>query len=360
MSFLDDFRKLQLSTPRIALQFSQSENSEYTNYAFKNKNCYLVFGSHYNEDCYHLQYCYADKDCVDCDRTDKSELAYECTFCSNLYNSNYLFNCFTCSDCEYGFDLVNCKNCFLSAGLRNAEYCIKNQPVPKELYAQKVRELQSILSSKQLLNELEKVKMTVPQVAVIQRNCENCLGSLLENCKNSLYCFSGTDLEDCIYLQTIAHHIKDSVDCDSIGYDPCELLYECIGITGSINCNFCYASWHNSDLEYCELVFNSHHCFGCIARNHAEYEILNQKYPKDEWFKRVAEIKDELRKQGFYGKWLLPSTYPYEDTIAPLYFSWFISFLKIPRYISRTLNIPQWHDRANRRSVPLGLLHIHG
>ena len=140
MSFADEFKKLQLSRPRIALQMSNSENSAYTNYAFKNKNCYLVFGSHYNEDCYYLQYCYADKDSCDNDKIDKSE-----------------------------------------------------------------------------------------------------------------------------------------------------------------------------------LVFNSHHCFGCISRNHAEYEILNKKYSKEEWFKRVAEIKKELKREKLYGNWILPSTYPYEDTIAPLY-----------------------------------------
>lgn len=320
MSFVEEFRKLQLTMPRIALQFSQSENSEYTNYAFKNKNCYLVFGSHYNEDCYHLQYCYADRDCMDCDRTDKSELCYECTFCSNLYNCNYLFNCFTCSDCEYGFDLVNCRNSFLCAGLRNVEYHIQNKPVGREKYQEEVARLKSTFTPKQFLGELEKVRQSVPQVAIVQRNCEHCLGSYLENCKNLFACYNATNAEDCFYMQTIAHNVKDSCDCDSIGYDLSELLYECIGNSGNVNCNFCYASWHNHDLEYCELVFNSHHCFGCISRNHAEYEILNKKYSKEEWFKKVAEIKDELRDQRLYGKWLLPSTYPYEDTIAPLHY----------------------------------------
>lgn len=320
MSFVDDFKRLQLTQPRISLQFSQSENSEYTNYAFKNKNCYLVFGSHYNEDCYHLQYCYADKDCADCDRADKSELCYECVFCSNLYNCNYLLNSFTCSDCEFGYDLVNCKNCFLCAGLRNVEYHIQNKPVFKEEYNKIKAVYKANNSAKELLAKLDEVRLTIPHVAFIQKNCENCLGSYLENSKNLFFCYNATSAEDCFHMSTIAHHVKDSCDCDSIGYDPSELLYECIGNSGNTNCNFCHASWHNSDLEYCEQVFNSHHCFGCISRNHAEYEILNQKYSKEDWFKKVAQIKEELKRQGLYGEWLLPSTYPYEDTIAPLYY----------------------------------------
>ncbi len=320
MSFLEDFKRLQLEMPRIALQFSNSENSDYTNYAFKNKNCYLVFGSHYNEDTLYGQYVYKNVSCADCDRVDEAELCYESSYCSNIYNCNYLFNCFSSSDCEYGFDLVNCKNCFLSAGLRTKEYHIQNKPVPKERYAAEVKRWKETHTVQQLLDELEKVRRTVPHIAVIQKNCENCVGSFLENCKNCFDCYNGTNLEDCLYMKTIAHAAKDCVDCDSIGYDPSELLYECIGNSGNVNCNFCYASWHNSDLEYCEQVFNSKHCFGCISRSHAEYEILNKKYSPEEYFKKVGEIKDELRREGMYGKWLLPSTYPYEDTIAPLYF----------------------------------------
>lgn len=319
MSFVDEFRKLQLRQPRISLQFSQSENSDYTNYAFKNKNCYLVFGSHYNEDCYYNQYTYADKDCIDCDTVEKSELTYESTYCGNLYNCNYLFDCYTCSDCEFGFDLVNCRNCFLSAGLRNVEYHIQNKPVPKEKYKEEVKKWKTTHTTKQLLDELEKIKRLVPHAAMIQKNCENCFGSFLENSKDCFAAYRAVNIEDCFYIER-ANATKDSMDCDNIGYDPSEVLHECIGINGGMNLNFCYACWHSSDLEYCELVFNSHHCFGCISRNHAEYEILNVKYSKDDWFKKVREIKEVLKREGLYGKWLLPSAYPYEDTIAPLYF----------------------------------------
>lgn len=320
MSFVDDFKKLQLSQPRIALVASDSENSDYTNYAYKNKNCYLVFGSHYNEDSFHLQYCYADKDCMDSDRLDKSELSYECVFCSNLYNCNYLSGSFTCSDCEFGYDLVNCKNCFLCTGLRNAEYHINNKPVPKEEFNEIKKSYKEKQSEKELIDELVKVRLTVPHIALVQKNCESCMGSYLENSKNIFACYNTTGSEDCFYMSTIAHHVKDSCDCDSIGYDPSELLYESIGINGGVNFNFCNACWHSSDLEYCEQVFNSHHCFGCISRSHAEFEILNRKYPKEEWHKRVAEIKAELKREKLYGQWILPSSYPYEDTIAPLYF----------------------------------------
>ena len=161
MSFLEEFRELHLSSPRIALQMSDSFNSDYTNYAFKNENCYLVFGSHYNEYCYYLQYCYSDKDCVDSDYTDKSTLAYECTFCANIYDCDYLFNCFTCSDCEFGFDLVNCQNCFLCANLRNSSYRIRNKQVPKEKYHEEIASLKLKYSQEELLEEYFNFKLAI-------------------------------------------------------------------------------------------------------------------------------------------------------------------------------------------------------
>jgi len=320
MSFVEDFKKLQLSQPRIALVASDSENSDYTNYAYKNKNCYLVFGGHYNEDTFYGQYTWRDTDCVDCDKVGESELCYECTFGSNLYNCDFLYNCFSSSDCEFGYDLVNCRNCFLCAGLRNAEYFIKNKQVSKDEYKNAVKKLKSEKSAQKSLDELSELRHTIPHVNLLQKNCENCMGTFLENSKNCFYTFNATNAEDSMYMATNNDAVKDSMDCDCIGYDPSELLYECIGNSGNNNCNFCYACWHNSDLEYCEQVFNSKHCFGCISRSHAEYEILNKKYKKEEWFKRVAEIKAELKSENLYGKWLLPSSYPYEDTIAPLYF----------------------------------------
>lgn len=136
--FVEDLKKLQARQPRIALVSSDSENSAYTNYAYKNKNCYLVFGGHYNEDTLYSQYPYKNISCTDCDRVERSELCYECIVGSNLYNCNYLYNCFSSSDCEFGFDLVNCRNCFLSAWLRNVEYHILNKAVPKETYKKEV------------------------------------------------------------------------------------------------------------------------------------------------------------------------------------------------------------------------------
>lgn len=54
---------------------------------------------------------------------------------------------------------------------------------------------------------------------------------------------------------------------------------------------------------------------------HAEYEILNKKYSKEDYFKRLDEIKKELLSQNQWGQMWIPSTYPHEDTLAATYYS---------------------------------------
>ncbi|MEK7528784.1 MAG: hypothetical protein AAB592_03375, partial [Patescibacteria group bacterium] len=59
----------------------------------------------------------------------------------------------------------------------------------------------------------------------------------------------------------------------------------------------------------CAQVFNSHDCFMCVGINHTEYRILNQPYQKEEYFKRVLETTDAMKKDGTWGKWFA-SAYP--------------------------------------------------
>ena len=82
-SFFPQFAELTKKVPRIALVNKQSENSEYGNYAFANKNCYLIFGSHYEEDCLFSRYSTKNKDCTDYFWLYGSELCYEAAFSAN-------------------------------------------------------------------------------------------------------------------------------------------------------------------------------------------------------------------------------------------------------------------------------------
>lgn len=53
--FFPQFKELSLATPRPSLftDYLHDENSEYTNFAGRNKDCYLIFDSDENRDCYY-------------------------------------------------------------------------------------------------------------------------------------------------------------------------------------------------------------------------------------------------------------------------------------------------------------------
>ena len=57
-SFFDQLRELYYDVPKfnVTSNFLLDKNSDYTNYAGSNKNCYFTFGADFNEDCYYDLY----------------------------------------------------------------------------------------------------------------------------------------------------------------------------------------------------------------------------------------------------------------------------------------------------------------
>ena len=248
-------------------------------------------------------------------------MLYECILCDKCYNCSFSSYLIACSDADFCWDLSNCTNCFLCTGMQNAHYCILNEKLSPEKYHEKKKKLLENHSVKELLDMLNDLRRRVPQRMLFQKNSENCVGPDIRNSKNMFYSFAAKNSEDCMYTMRHVNNVKDSVDIECAAADPSEELYNCIGTSGVHNIMCCCVAWFSHDLYYCQQIWNSHDLLGCIARNHAEYEILNVKYPKEEYFKKKAEIEDQLRAEGLWGKIWFDSTYPYQDTLAALYYA---------------------------------------
>lgn len=191
-----------------------------------------------------------------------------------------------------------------------------NEKLPKEVYEKKLKEYLSSDGLKKAKKKFEELQSRTARVFSRQINCENVAGDYLVNTKNCVACYDAKETEDCLY-QDRPIMAKDSVDCSNL-YDHCELDYMVMSAIRSVNCNFCFLIDFCHDCEYCINCFNSQHLFGCISRNHAEYEILNQKYSPEKWFKKVREIKEQMKKDATYGT-MFDSDFPYEDSIAQEY-----------------------------------------
>ncbi len=307
-NFFERLQSLRESRPHPSILTLRSENSDYCPYHAAGKNCYRIVGHVQSEDCYYGFWLGVSRDCTDCSFTEKSELCYECVDIQECYNCNFSRDCLHCSDCNFCYDCKSCQNCFGCVNLRNKQYHIFNEPYAKDEYFEKVRQLkQSYLRLDQPPAEFAHLQATLPRIAMQGFNNENVMGDHIFNSKNAFYCFDVSNQEDTMYIYN-SIQMKDSMDLNysSLGTELCYMCHS--GVT-LFNSNFCSISWYSQNLEYCEYVFNSHDCFGCVSRNHAEYEILNQKYSKDEYFKKVAQIKDELRADGSYGRWWWETPY---------------------------------------------------
>jgi len=315
MNYFQQILELQSKSPRPGMSTLKSVNSDYTSHCSECKNCYLLIGSERDEDCLYGNWLYYCRDCVDSDFLFKCELCHECTDCENCYNLNFCQDCTTCTDCSLCYDCKGCKNCFGCAGLRNKEFCAFNKQYSHEEYIKKLSELKNA-DNKNNMQDFEEIKLKTPRLFAHVADNENSPGDYIYHCKNSYACFDGKKLEDCFYM-TSSIECKDCADMAN-SYFGCELSYEVMSSIELYNCNFSNFCYNSRDLEYCEWCFNCSNCFGCFYLQHKQFYIFNQPYKKEDYFKKVEEIKESMRAEKSYGKHL-PSTIRIDDSAIANY-----------------------------------------
>lgn len=315
MSYIKQMEELRLTLPRVGLLAVNCENSPYVSYSGNVKNCHLLCGSEFDEDCYYGFWLYDSRDSVDCDYCQKCELCYDCVDCIECYNVQHCQDSVNCRDSEFLYNCVGCQNCFGCAGLRRKQHYIDNKPYGKEDYEKTVKTLKEKNPPGKLWEMLEQMKRQVPHPYVHELNNENFSGDYVYNCKNTFGCFDVKEMEDCGNCNNCVA-LKDCYDMSNSYYNE-ELNYEVMSSMNLVNCNFCVTCFDSNDLDHCEHVYNSHDCFGCFSLKHAEYCIFNKQYSKEDYFKEVERIKKEMLDRGEYMQFPV-STYPYEDSNATM------------------------------------------
>jgi len=115
-SFLEQFHTLMQCVPLIALINAKSENSDYTNYATENRNCYLSTGTMWSENILYSSRITQSQDIIDSYNIDASEQCYECIECAKMTRSAWCTNCYEsdnlkfCTNCQSCYDCINCTN----------------------------------------------------------------------------------------------------------------------------------------------------------------------------------------------------------------------------------------------------------
>ena len=309
-SFFEQFRELFYKVPRMGIiQQGTNVNSEYTNRASDNKDCYLIFASNKNENCSYGTALWNSKDSTDNYNLRSSELCFECIDCIGCNKLLYSQECNTCSNSAFLLNCKNCSDCFGCVNLRNKSYCIFNEQFTREDYKKRIEEINisnrvNIEKMREKFSEFVK-EFIVP--ALVENHSVNVSGNWFQECKNVTKSFNCERAEDGKYLFGITD-AKDVMDYTYWGQFS-ELIYESSSI-GRQCSSVCFSNECWDQLiraQYCINCHSSSDLFGCVGLRKKQYCILNKQYSKEEYESLVTKIKEQME------------TMPYKDNLGREY-----------------------------------------
>lgn len=344
--FFEQFQELVKDVPLLARSTQNNgDNTEYTNCASWNRNCYLIAGANYNEDCYYGNYINNSKNCLDCNFIDRCELCYECIDCRSCFNLRYSFNCSGCSDSYFLSNCRNCQHCFGSINLVNKQCYYFNKPCTKPEYLQllSAHQLNSRSGVRKAWQSAETHRLRFPHRYLLGEMNEHVSGNGINNCRNSFSCFDVSNLEDCSYC-TWLHNSRDCMDILAWGFSA-ELCYQCMEAgDNSYLALFTVSSYGSKNVLYCYYPMYSEHCFGCVGVKRAKYCVLNKQYSKQEYERLVARIIRHMEQTKEWGEF-------FPVNISPLCYNTAVSQDYLPltkdEVVARGW---RWHEEKDEES----------
>ena len=353
-SFFEQFKSLQEKVPKPALYESANTNSEYCNHTAHMKNCYLIFGSWFSENCGYGQTLSDCKDCWDSIFIKKCEFCFSSSDCTSCHETHYSQECTNCIGSSLLYDCRNCQNCMFSYNLRDKNYYVFNKKVSKEEYEKIKTEI--FASEETLKKNLEIYKEMVQKNAfhkfMVGEQNYNVSGNFIYNCKNVHNSFFAYEDENTKY---VVRGLKQRDSMDIFGVNAGELAYDSNNVDFSSNILFSINGENNFNTEYVADSFNVRNIFGSISLRKKEYCILNKQYSKDEYEKLIPQIKEQMSKipyvdkngiEYFYGE-LFPienAPFCYNETLAQEYFP-------ITKANAEEKGYP-WHDTEDKNYIP--------
>ncbi|MBI5220867.1 MAG: hypothetical protein HY978_03480 [Candidatus Liptonbacteria bacterium] len=318
--FFEQFRELLLAVPRFAIMNVNSTNCEYSNFAWGDKNCYLVFGAVNDEDCAYGHIVWESKDSLDNLYLHKSELCYECVDCLGSYGLKYCQECESCNDCLGCFDCRGCTNCVGCVGLKDKTHYLFNQPVDQATYKQFLADhpLTDPATIPMIQERQEELRRQIPQRHFFGSHNNDASGNHVYNARNLHDSFDVKGGENSRFIYTS----RQAVDSYDVAFSPnIEQVY--CSLT-TLNCNrvfFAHLATTCSDLYYSDSCFNTHNCFGCAGLKGGEYCILNKQYTKEEYEALLPRVIAHLRQTGEWGQFFPTELSPfcYNESIANEY-----------------------------------------
>lgn len=195
--FFEQFEELLHTVPLPRMIIGNSENSDYTNYAWQNKDSYLLSSSDYNDGCCYSTYLFRSRSCCDCLFVSDSELVCDSIDCKQCHGSSGLQNCQGCSNCTFCFDCRSCEECIGCAGLRRKRFCIFNEQLTEAEYRRRKPELLEVTAADKVWKRFRELALHIPRKYADIEMSEGCTGDHLLSGKDLHRCFDMVESEDC-------------------------------------------------------------------------------------------------------------------------------------------------------------------
>ncbi len=324
--FLLQFHRLLHIVPRPSLITVGCENSDYGNNNTNDKNCYLLFLTFWNQDCYYGSALWYSKDCIDTLWNIGSQNCYQCVKIEKCYNCFYCDNIKNSIDCLYISDSIGATSCMFSTNIYSKKYYVLNTFIGEEEYQKLYKKIQE---DSELFQEYYK-KYSILKLSNKKENhntqIENSRGDYLSNCKNCTDCYDILQAQDCHFCYD-SWNISNCYDVYHWGASfekpASSFCYETDNCFSGMNVLFSSNCWYECrNLFYCDSCFNCQDCFGCVGLNHKRFHILNKAYSPEEYYQTLEKIIISMKLDESWGEFFSPSLslFWYNETMAQDYY----------------------------------------
>ncbi|NOS68219.1 MAG: hypothetical protein HOO67_07745 [Candidatus Peribacteraceae bacterium] len=320
--FFEQFHELVSAVPRLALTNIRPENSDFCNMCEGNKNSYMVFGGDFNEDVLYGELCMRNRNAVDCDFSNDNEQCYETGSSFNCYGCRFTFDSKNCTGCAFISDCIGCHDCILCTNLAQKSFCIQNEQLTKEEYEKCKKDLLNGTWSRQENNWREFLTLLGKRIVKYAHilNAENCTGDYIHNSKNCRHCFDVWDCEE-VTDTVLAVKGKNIVNSGFVGHQM-ELCYNIQTGIATYDSACCFSVFDSQNVDYCDWILNSQHCFGCASLNKKRHCILNTQYSETDYRDLRGKIIEHMKRTGEWGEFFprTSSSFGYNESTANDYF----------------------------------------
>ena len=369
--FYDDLKDLFKKVPFLNMFAFNNENSDYTNGSEGNKNCYMIFASDHNEDCYYSYSILKCKNIVDSYGCKSCENSYQAIDSINSMKVVYSQNVEDSFNILFSYNIKSCKNVFLCVDIKDKEYYFMNQFVGKERRENEiVPMIQDIFTNNKIEQYQEKLQ-TMIQWSIVQSmnimNAQNCIGDLIHNSKNVMHSFEVHDAEDITGVIN-ANNCKDIMWWYVI-VDGSQKVHEWVGCAANYSTATVRNSWTPvTNTYFSNFIMNVDNMLGVVSCRGKQHCILNKQHNKEDWEKTAIQIVTELQDQKKRGEFFDPefSPFPYNDTVAMEYYPVTadqLTILEPEKFISNAILDLGWEEKIkikwrtkhNEINIPEGI-----